>query len=236
MMGKLYQAVAALALAAVLAGGGFAAYLLGTGRLDAQRVEALAAVLRGDLALPTTQPTSAPAAEAPTPEPGAAGDLPARYRQGHLRALELERAAADLLAQRRLLEQVLAQILQEQERLVAQKTELAKQRETHKGPGRAAREAEPAEGPVDSGFQQELEAVAALPPRLAKEHLTRVWQKQPADAVRLLGALDERSRKRLLEQFKTPEELELLTNLLEQIRTQNPDAQPSRRTAGAAPP
>ena len=53
-----------------------------------------------------------------------------------------------------------------------------------------------------------------------KEHVVRVWQKHQADAVRLLRAVGVSKGQRILEQFKTPEEIDTMHQLLEQLRLQ----------------
>ncbi len=231
MLTKLFNAIGAIALATLLAGGGFVGYLFGTGRLSMQRLEAIAGVLRGEFddrspptdAVAVAAPTSAPVQEPPV---STAEELQSVRKRERLELLATERAVRDLEAQRRLLDQVLQHVVQEQERLSIEKKEFAQQREKIK----TAAE--------DEGFQKELELVSGLQPRQAKEHILRLWQKQPADAVRLLSAMDETRAKRILEQFKTAEELQTQTDLLEQIRLQGTEghANASGMTNGAAAP
>jgi hypothetical protein len=221
----------AVALATVLATGGFVGYLCATGRVNASRLQKVAAVLRGELdaapqavAAAAGNPATQPAAE----EPRAAveDELRNLRKRQRLEMLETERAVRDLEAQRRLLEQVLQNIVQEQERLAAEKTDFVRQREKIKSVAQ------------DEGFQKELALVTGLQPRQAKEHILRLWQKQPADAVRLLSAMEDSRAKRILEQFKTAEELQVQSDLLEQIRLQGMEgyANTSGKTAGAATP
>lgn len=230
MLPRLFNAVAAIALATLLAAGGFVGFLFGTGRLNASRLEAMAGVLRGELPeVKASEPervnmTSAPAAA--EPPVGTEAEVRNLRKRQRLEMLATERAVRDLEAQRRLLDQVLQHVVQEQERLALEKAEFARQREKVK---EAAR---------DEGFQKELDLVSGLQPRQAKEHVFRLWQKQPADAVRLLTAMDESRAKRILEQFKTPDELQVQTDLLEQIRLQGSEghASASGKTNGAAAP
>lgn len=230
MLGKLYNLVAPLAVATVLTVGSFAGYLFASGRLTAARLERLAQVLRGELDAPPPgpAPTSAPADPAPAASPRvrAAEEVRAARRRDHLESLRLERAKADLEAQRQLLNQALQQVVTEQERLAQQKAEFAEQQKPKPAPT----------GP-DEGFEKELEYVSGLNPRQAKEHVLRVWRKHPADAVRLFAALDVGRGKRILEQFKTPEELQIVSDLLERVRLQRPsEAGVSGTTGGSAAP
>ena len=91
---------------------------------------------------------------------------------------------------------------------------------------------------LDEGFKRELEYVGKLSPKQAKEHITRTWKKHPIDAVRLFMKLNTSKGKAVLEQFRTPEEIEIMHELLEQIRFQDmkKDALASGKTTGDASP
>jgi hypothetical protein len=228
---KVLNAFGAVALATVLATGGFVGYLFGTDRLNPNRLETIAGVLRGEFDDSAEETSAEPEVAATAPsaeEPGAGSEaeLQAARKRQRLELLATERAVRDLEAQRRLLDQVLQHVVQEQERLAIEKVEFARQRERLQSIAR------------DEGFQKELELVSGLQPRQAKEHLLRLWQKQPADAVRLLSAMEEGRAKRILEQLKTEDELQIQTDLLEQIRLQGTEghASASRTTDGAATP
>jgi hypothetical protein len=236
VIGKLFSTVGIVATATLLACGAFVGYLVGTGRLNAVRIETIAAVVRGEPVVRsfTSHLTTQPAGDTglkpvpptqPAPE-RSAEDMAALRQREHLDTLRIERALADLEAQRRLLDQVMQNVLTEQERLAKEKAAVNAQKK------------DKAETALDEGFRRELEIVAGLPPRQAKEHIIRVWRKQKADAVRLFMELEVGRGKRILEQFKTPEELEIQTDLLEQIRSQGLQgyATPSGKTAGAAAP
>ena len=68
----------------------------------------------------------------------------------------------------------------------------------------------------------------------AKEHIVRTWEKNKADVVRLFMAIPSRKGKRIMAELKSPKELELLHELLEQLRFQETDslASESRRKPG----
>lgn len=220
--------MAGLALAALLAAGSFSGYLFAVGRLNSARMDQFAAVLRGEYDTPT-EPPPAPPPPPPAPEPPRAStveEVRAMKEQAYLATLATERAARDYGYQRQLLHQALADVVTQQERLDRRQAEFREQMAAEQTAA------------LDTGFQEELEMVLALQPRLAKEHLLRVWQKQPADAVRLLSALDETARKRIFTQFRTPEEVAALTDLLERVRLQGTpgSANVSGTTAGAAAP
>ncbi len=213
MFGKLFSLVSGLALALLLAVGGLAGYLWGTGELDAERVELIAAVLRGEF-----DPSDGGEAEAVeiTEEDEDAGETVRatteeesdRLReQAYLDSLELERAARDLEAQRRLVDQALQNVVKEQERLKWQESQFEEHRE------KVVEEA------VDQGFEKLLEYINGLKPRHAKEYVISVWRDKPEDVVRLFLEIDVRKGKRILEQFDTENDAErkIYTDLLEQI-------------------
>lgn len=230
MLARVFNGVAVVAVASLLSGGGFVGYLVATGHLTAQRFTRIAAVMRGELdALPsdsaaaTSQPTTAPAED---PRATSAKEIRLQRERQHLETIQLERTRRDLEAQKRLVDQALQQLLTGQEQLVQKKAELVDQ---HKRREVATQE---------TGFQRELDYFSTLSPKLAKEHLVRIWKKQRIDAVRLFAALDMSRGKRILEQMKSGEELELLHELLEQLRIQGVEsyAKESGKTSGNAPP
>ncbi len=214
-MSKLYNLLAIFAISSLLASTGVLGYLVGAGKLSPLRAELIARVLRGELDAPPP-PASQPAASQPAEEEPrrarTADEVREMRRMEHLESLRLERARRDLAAQKELLDQALAHLVSEQEGLVKQRDEFE------------ARRKRLAEADKDVGFQRELQYIAGLQPKQAKEHLLRSWAKQPADAVRLMMKLDVSKGKRILEQFKTPQEIETMHELLEQVRRQDSES------------
>jgi hypothetical protein len=233
VIGRLFNVIAVLGVATLLAGGGFTGFLFGTGRLTAERLQRIAAVVRGEAsprASPTTAPASQPAGEERT-EPAStkpAESPEARHQHVELERLRLERATQDLVARQRLLDQALQRIVVEQERLNGERTAKAAGDRRKQASGAAP----------DEGFRKELDYVSGLKPAQAKEYIVRIWQRQKADAARLMAAIDDSRGRRILEQFKSPEELQLMTDLLEQVRSQGTEghANASGTTDGAAAP
>jgi flagellar motility protein MotE (MotC chaperone) len=228
VLGKLVNILGLLSLAVVLAGAGFGGYLYGTGRLSAERLETIGAVLRGEFDDQTGGEDDEVAGDEPEQEQVRArsGDeVREQRKREHLERLEIERALADLGAQRRLLDNAMHEVVQAQERLVADRKSFRSEK------------TEVREQAYEEGFQRELGIVSTLKPDQAKEHLVRVYRSNPDDAVRLLIALEERQVKRILEKFKSPAELDIQTDLLERIRTQGMEGNATSGTAsGAAAP
>lgn len=224
MLGKLYNFAAIGAIATVLSLGSFAGLLWGTGRLSSAQLSQIAAVLRGtESAEPVAEtPTDTTDPNAPPEEirRQSADEVRALRQDDHLERLEIERGLADLEAQRRMLDQVMQRVVEDQDGLVAdrQRFEQARNAASQKL--------------LDEGFKRELNIVKNLKAEQAKEHILRLWKSAPNDAIRLLCGMDEREVKRIFEQLKTPEELDIQTDLLEQIRLQGMQGYAKSGTTG----
>ncbi|MFO0839159.1 MAG: hypothetical protein U1D55_11625 [Phycisphaerae bacterium] len=228
MLSKLYNFLAIIAIATVLSSAGFLGYLAGTGKLTGERIEAIAAVLRGDAPklaangereTATTQPAEGGSAEAL--ENTSVDDIAEARAREQLRRASLERAERDVRARQELLDQALQQLITQQEAFDAAQKQWTEKR------------AKLTDTMRDEGFQRELQYVEKLAPKQAKEHVIRSWKKQPADVVRLFNALDPSKGQKILDQFKTTEELDIVHALLEQVRTQQSDS--SRAEEGKSP-
>ena len=227
MIAKVYNALAIVAIANMLALGGFAGFLIIGGKLTPERAEAIASVLRGEM----DEAAAAEEGDVEGTDEGAAAG-PERRRSGEevrmarehdrMRHLEIERARRDVEARQQLLDQSLHDLVTGQEEFTEERQAWTKER------------AKLTTEDQDRGFEQELEYVAGLAPKQAKEHLILVYNKHSADAVRLLMHMDVSRGKRILAQFKTPEELQIMSQLLEQLRNQDEaiPADESGTTAG----
>jgi hypothetical protein len=226
---KLYNLLSVLAIATLLAGGGFSAFLFGTGRLNADRVNQIGAVMRGELDQPPqSQPASQPASdEAPASGHTRSAEETGSARQDdRLHAHLLERATRDLEAQKRLVDQSLQYLLNEEEQFSHQQGQWTAEQKSNSAKT------------MDEASQKQLELFAGLQPQQAKDHIVRLWSTKRSDALALVMQLDVGKTKRILAQMKTPEEQKILSELLEQLRTKEPngDALPSGKTTGDAAP
>lgn len=224
-MSKIYDVLAVLSVSTVLALVGVVGVMYGQGRLDSENVSKIADILRGQDAAATSQPAASQPAEAGAEpkETGAAGptsrstdELREQRKAERLRRAALERATEDLLAQKRLIDQALQELITREEALEAEKSAWTEQQKKLR------------EEVQDEGFERELQFVSKLAPKQAKEHVLRIWKKSPADAVRLFNALKVSTGQQILAQFKSAEELDILHELLEQIRRQDVDRAPPR--------
>ncbi|MBN2445925.1 MAG: hypothetical protein JXO22_04330 [Phycisphaerae bacterium] len=211
MLGKLYGLLAVLSIATLLAGGGVTGYLAASGQLTPERMQLVGEVVRGehdDLLVPEEDaPTTQPALE-----PGAAIDarklelLRDSLGIRQLADARLERILSDITARQSLLDQSVQDLIVRGEHLDDEKTRWGDER------------AKLRSADLDEGFKSELETIEKLSPKQAKEHLVRTWDENPADAVRIVHALPVSKRQRILDQLKTPEELDVLHELLERLR------------------
>ena len=207
-MGKvLYQVICLLAIANLVAIVGVVAFLYGTGRLDGERLEQIAAVLRGeDLA---EAAATTPAATQPATQPlekGTAETRLARAREeGDLAQRLLERRGRELEDRQQLADAMMLDIIRRQETLAEEQAALDEQQ-------RKIREER-----LRSGFVKELELLAAVKPKVRKDLLA---QKSDADVVRLMMEMDERAGKQVIEVCKTPEEKAWMARILHRIQTQ----------------
>lgn len=231
MLAKLYNGLAIISIASILAIGAMVGLLLGSGRLTPERLETIAQVLRGELdeqaeATDDAQASGSSSEEAGQPGPATAAsadEIRQQQREQQLTRALQERAQRDLRAQRELLDQALQRLITAEERFEEDRQAWKTKLEQRQGAVR------------DEGFEKELQFVAKLPPKQAKEHLVLKWKDEPAEAVRLLSALPVSTGKRVLEQLKTPQEIQIMHALLEQLSADdiNPLEPGSGKTAGS---
>jgi hypothetical protein len=198
----LYQVVCILAIANVVLLIGVLVFLFGSGRLNAERVEQIAAVLRGEYPAEvsaTTQPTSQPA-ESDTVEL----KLARAEEQGDWAERLLERKRREIEDRQRLVDAAVLDIVRRQEALAEERSAFEERRRKIE----AQR--------LQRGFAKELELISTVKPKIRKDLLR---QKSDADAVKLLMEMDERAGKQVIEACKTPEEKAWIARILHLIQT-----------------
>lgn len=214
MLGKIYNAVAILAIAHLLAFGGVLAYLSGSGRLSGERFGQIVDLLRGaddDAAESDAAPTGDEVEQEPPARAASTAEVREQRRAQQVRRAALERAVQDVSAQRELLDRVLQDQIEKREQFNAA---VRNWEETKRKQLDEAR---------DAGFQRELEYFSKLPPKQGKEVLLRKWKKSPADAVRMLNAVKTNVGQAIFEQMKSAQETEIMFELLEQLSRQDID-------------
>lgn len=232
-MKSLWIILSTLAIANLLAMGGFVGWLVASKRLDAERLRAVREVLV------TPIPEAAAAAAAKEAEAAAAATKEAeeKRRQGTPQSAEAaiaaDRAKADLQTQtiarlREEMRQLQGQLAREREALDARHAELdAREKRLE------AKVAEVARTAGSEQFRQALATLEAQKPPAAKQMLQAMMQggeAQREQAVAYLAAMEERGRNRVIAEFGK-EDPRLAAELLEALRTrgieQIPPAQAS---------
>jgi len=217
MLKSLYQLVALIAIVHLLVLVGLVGYLVATGQLDAERVQAIAAVLRGESPIQPGVATTRPSVPQTQPVPEASPVQVAR-------ALEQDEIARRLFEQRRreiedrlnLARAIRLDVIRRQEQLEAERERFHR---------------EVLQQYQHDGFQKELELLSSVSSKKAKAIL---MSKQDAEVVRLLMAMDVRTGKKIIDACKTPEEMSWISRILERIQKLQEDR--SARPGGTSPP
>ncbi len=219
MLSKLYSLLAVLSMAVLLSLGSLVGYLVAFGKLDRTKAAQIVQLIRGDLKIPdedSQQAGPGPAASQPAEPGGAPSEETIRQqrRLARLHRAALDRAREDLRARRALLDQVLGDLITRQEQFEREKAEWVRRQQALRAQAR------------DEGFARELAYIAKLSPKLGKDHLIRTYRENPTTAVRILNALSPSVGQRILDQFRTPEELSILHDLLDRLRQADIEPEP----------
>jgi hypothetical protein len=209
MFKTIYQVLSTLAIAHMAALVGLLAFLMLSGRLTPEKVEAMATAWRGET----------PGGESPVDESGPAEAEPstpsdvgrpaaeqlAQARQGQeVWRQYAARELREIEDRRRLAELIRLDVLRRQE-------QLAKEREAF----RAERDAALEQANL-SGFTKELEALSMASTKKRKAVL---MGKKDADALLLLMQMETRNVKQVIDACKTPDEIAWISRLLERMQT-----------------
>lgn len=212
MLTKLFNLVAVVSIGTLLAIGGIGGYLVGGGQLTPERVRWMFEVARGD-----HDATLAPDDDGVDDSATSAADEPVilrekrttnlrdRIRAKHLLDAQVERAIKNVVAKQELLDQAMQELINKEEAFSSSKDQWQDQRKKIMN------------ADLEAGFKQELETVSSLEATQAKSHLVMKHAKDPASAIRLLRAMPISKRKRVLAELKSPQEMKLMHELLEQL-------------------
>jgi hypothetical protein len=210
MLTRLFNLLAIVSIGTLLAVGGIVGFLGQQGHLTGDRLQLIAEVVRGEhddlLSEEVVEDPNAGIAEEPVHAAGRSAEaLRAKVGAQRLLDAKLERTLNNVVAQKRLLDQAMQELLNREESFASAQERWKSQRDKLQS------------ADEDAGFQEEVTTVQSLDAAMAKEHLTRKYDKSPADAVRLFRALPVSNRKRILAELTTPRELDLMHELLEQL-------------------
>lgn len=220
-MRRLYHTLSLVALVVLFALAGFGGFLFATGRLNSERMDQIARVLRGEwpaaAAGATTQPTTQ--SQPSTPVQASREEIARMQAQKEFFELANERSRREVEQRRSLNQQIQLDVTRQLEEIEAKRREILEEKK------RMAQQA------GTGGLSQELEVFSAMEPRKAKELL---MQRKEPDVVGLIRRMDTNRVKKLVEACKTTEEMAWIGRILTQIHDMDPQTAPGVDGPGAA--
>ena len=205
MIKKIYHAVALFALLNVVVIGGGAGYLYSTGDLTAERIDQVAAVLRGEW--PQPQEAEAEVVEERADPTRSAESLDQEQVEEELMRLQADRRRAELQQQAATVAAARLEVTRQREALERRDAEIRAQAK------RREKEEE------SQGFKKELDLLSSVKPKVAVGYLL---EKPREDAAALLLQMETRKGKRLVEAAKTASQRRAMAEVLEMLREMSP--------------
>ncbi len=203
MLKRFYHLVALLALINLFTLIGLVGFLFATGRLNAERVEQMAIVLRGEF--PTSQPVASQpvVATQPAPEPSRA-EIARIEEERRLLLHQLERSRRELDDRYNLNQQMVFNVAQALKEIERREARLREEKQAFDREHKS------------EGFTQVLQVFKNTQPKKSVELLMREWK--PADVVELFLALDTNTKADIVNACKTPEEVAWVRRILVQMK------------------
>ncbi|MBN1345965.1 MAG: hypothetical protein JXQ73_24960 [Phycisphaerae bacterium] len=217
MLKQIYHILALLAILHLLVLIGLGAYMASTGGLNAEKIEKIATVIRGE----EDKPAARTATSQPTVQPVlamASGEKIADTRRTEeIRRLMGERLLREAADRKALIDAAMLKVTRRLEDLDKEKAQFEEARKT-------ARQADEA-----TGLQAELAILQGLSEKKARDVLMK---KQIPDAVNLLLKMKKRTAAGIIEACKTETEKAWAVQVLQEIANQDEDS--AKRMAPAA--
>ncbi len=211
MMKRLYHALALLAIVNLLAIAGMIGFLVATGRVDAERAEQIAMVLRGEFPEPPADAAATqPAATRPAERQRSAQEIAQTQARRQFYELLAERHQREMEDRRKLNEELRLDVVRELEQIDEARKQLKEQRKQLSAES------------GEAGFALELEVISKVDPAQAKDLLKGRF-KDP-DVVRLLMQMDANRVSKIVDACKTQDELDWIGRILNQIGKLNAEA------------
>jgi hypothetical protein len=205
MIKRFYNLLALLAIINLFAMGGFVGYLFASDRLNTERVEQMAKVLRGEW--PAEQGVETQPIEDATPPAQSREEIARNKSQERFWTLVADRQQREMLDRRavnqRIQMDVIRQLEEIEEREQRFKEQLTKVQEKTE----------------QEGFAEALQMYSTMTPKLARDVL---MTKKEADVVQLFMKMDEMSRKKIANTCKDPAQRAWLARILGEIQRLNP--------------
>lgn len=206
---RAYEGVALFAVLNLLVMTGLAAYVLGSGGLNAAKVRRIASVIRGD-ELVTFAPIETPAElseEAVRPPKTADARVDTQVELEIVRR-EAERVKEEIRQRLALSNRIMLRIEADRENFRRERETVAQAEEAR----RAQMESE--------GFAKQIAILAGVKPRTAAEHLLDL--RDPDEAARILLAMETRQAKKIVEAATRPDQVEQMKTILQRLRDVSP--------------
>ena len=201
MLRRMYNSLALIALINLFAICGLVSYLFASGRLDEEKIDQIAQVLRGEYAM--TQPAATQPVETVVVPQRSRAEIADMQAKKELYWLIGERLQSEIQQRQDLNKSVqlevvrrLEEIEKKNERFEQEKQEFQKQSQ-------------------QEGFTEVLEMYSSMEPKLAKELLKN---KSDADGVRILMEMDPNRRKKIINACKDQADRDWIRRILDQIQ------------------
>jgi len=200
---QFYNAIALLAILNLLVVSGFFVGLVGSGRLNAERLDKIAAVLRGEQLEPPQEIKETATTTAPASQPTVViTDYKSELLDQQLKSEEIQR-------QRRALQDLLYSVNEAQRLVLKEREELKKEQQAFMDKVKQEQQAIQKEG-----FSKTLKMYSDMAAKLAKEHF---MQLEIDDVARYLDKMSPRASKKIINEFKTEEEQARIREILKKI-------------------
>ncbi len=206
-MKRLYHMLSLLALTHLFALAGLLGYLFASGRLNEERINQLATVLRGEY------PKPPPVIESVEPEAAFAvasvEEIAQTQEATEFRALLEARSRSEQADRLALHEAVALETMRNEQKLTEREKRFAAEKNAF------------LEETSQKGFDKVLETMSTIEPAQAINLLMKGGTFQDADTVRLLMAMDPNRVKKIVNECKSPEELAWIGRIQAQLFARN---------------
>ncbi len=209
MVKRVYHIAAIFAFIHLAAIGGLVGWLVSDGRLDSDKVDQIATILRGEDEEALSAGSEEDEASA---KPKKSSDsIDQDQTREELFRLQMDRRMAELRQQASTITSARLQVTRQREALDRREEEVANQQNKRKKQEQT------------KGYKKELDILSSLKPKVA---LYQLSLKTTADAADLLLMMNTRNAKRIIEAAKGPAEKRRMADLLKAMRDISPqDAQ-----------
>jgi hypothetical protein len=184
-MKRLYHLLALLAFANLFAVAGLVTYLLSSGRLNAERADQIAKVLRGEW--PEAQAPASQPAPPPAPPEASRAEIARVQAQKEFHELIADRHKREMEDRLGLNQSIRLQVMRDLEQLETRREDFKKEKELF------------LQETAQLGFEKELELFSKMDPVLAKDLLA---SRKDADVVQLLSRMDTNRAKKIIDACK----------------------------------